>query len=407
MRQAATRLLPFVLLLSASSAAAQSVAPGAGAGVTPVVIGERSVIHSAILGEDRTIFVYRPAEDPERRRHYPVMYLLDGPDHFHHATGAVAFLAATGRIPPMIVVAIANTDRTRDLTPPTADTTRVPGPVGGADRFLRFVSDELVPEIERTNRTLHYRVLVGHSLGGLFAMHAFENRPDLFQAYIVISPSLWWSDQALVRATPSFLSTHPDLRASLYITTGNEGGEMLTSSSRLAAALRASAPAGVEWRFTHMPAESHGSIPHRSLYDGLEAIFADLRIDADTTSRTIADLDRRYAVLSAKYGYSIPVPEAAINALGYRLLALGQPSDAVATFVTNTRRFPESANTFDSLGDAYRASGRLAEARSSYARAVAMARRTNDPVLATSVAKLAAVTPRAHPDSLRRAAAGH
>jgi predicted alpha/beta superfamily hydrolase len=53
--------------------------------------------------------------------------------------------------------------------------------------------------IDRTYRSRPYRVLVGHSLGGLFAVYALMTRPDVFQGYIAISPALWWDDQSLVK----------------------------------------------------------------------------------------------------------------------------------------------------------------------------------------------------------------
>ena len=62
--------------------------------------------------------------------------------------------------------------------------------------------------------------------------HALTTRPDVFDGYISISPSTWWNQQALVAQLPAFLAKHRDLRASLYMTTGNEGGEMLTSAQR-------------------------------------------------------------------------------------------------------------------------------------------------------------------------------
>ena len=359
----------------------------------PVIIGERTTFRSAILDAEYPVVIYRPGGYERSTDRYPVLVLLDGDGHFHHASGVVDFLVSNQRIPPMIVVGVGNRNRTRDLTPPTDDP-QMRARTGGADRFLRFLSDELLPYIDQSNRTLDYRVLVGHSFGGLFALHALVSRPEVFDGYISISPSTWWNGQALVSGMPAFLASHPGLRASLYMTTGNEGGEMLTSAQRLAEALKQGAPASMQWEFHHMPEESHGSIPHRSLYDGLESMFADLRLELDTAARTVADLERRYEALSAKYGYRIPVTEAMINRFGYTLLGRGLHAEAIAAFKVNTERYPESANTYDSLGDGYEAAGELASARTSFARAVELARKNNDPVLDASAEKLTSVTSR-------------
>lgn len=382
-------------LVVAVPAAAQSGSPPSSLTTPslPVIIGERTTFRSTILGAEYPVVIYRPGGYERTTERYPLLVLLDGDGHFHHATGVVDFLVANQRIPPMIVVGVGNRNRTRDLTPPTADP-QMRGRAGGADQFLRFLADELIPYIDQTNRTLDYRVLVGHSFGGLFALHALTTRPEVFNGYIAISPSTWWNQQSLVAGLPAFLEKHRELRASIFMTTGNEGGEMLTSAQRIAEILKRDAPPTVQWEFHHMPAESHGSIPHRSLYDGLEAIFADLRLELDTTARTVADLERRYEGLSQKYGYTIPVTEPMINRFGYLLLGRSLHAEAIAAFTVNTERYPQSANTFDSLGDAYEAAGDLARARTSFARAVELARRNNDPVHDVSLEKLSSVTAR-------------
>ena len=152
-----------------------------------MTIGTRHSIHSTILAEDRPYFVYAPPLTPNSR--WPVIIVLDGDAHFHHLTGVTSFLAANGRMPQAYVVAVPNTtDRTHDLTPITRDTAFPTA--GGADRMLSFLVDELLPEIDRRYATIPYRVLVGHSFGGLFALNAWLSRPEAFQAYVAISPSL-------------------------------------------------------------------------------------------------------------------------------------------------------------------------------------------------------------------------
>ena len=385
---------PAMPVAAQSAAAPATTNPASEPGVSapqPVVIGERMLFRSELLGAEYPVVIYRPDGYEEGTAAYPVLYLLDGEAHFHHVSGAAAFLAANGRIPPMIIVGIGNTDRTRDLTPPTDDPAMRRGS-GGADRFLQFIGDELAPHVEASNRTLPHRVLAGHSFGGLFALHALVTRADLFDGYIVISPSVWWDDEALVNAMPEFLAEHPDLRALLYMTTGNEGGGMLTGAQRLAAIFEANAPPRLDWQFRHMPDETHGTIPHRTLYDGLETMYADLRLESDSGSRTVAQLETRYERLSEKFGFDVPVTEPLINRFGYSLLGRGLHAEAVAAFRTNTERYPGSANTFDSLGDGYVAAGDLANARRSFARAVELARQNGDPVLELSAGKLATVT---------------
>jgi len=159
----------------------------------------------------------------------------------------------------MIIVGVNNTDRARDMTPtkPATAFGDMPwrGGVGGADKFLSFIADELLPTIDRNYRTRPYRVLVGHSLGGLFAVYALINRPEVFKGYVVISPSLWWDDQVLVKAAQPFFAAHEDLRADLYMSMADEGDAMLGGAWKLSAVLEESKLANVRWQIQLSPEE--------------------------------------------------------------------------------------------------------------------------------------------------------
>ena len=154
-------------------------------------LGERRELYSDVLDESRDIIVGLPAGYEGSDETYSVVYVLDGPGHFHHTTGTARFLARNDRMPGVIVVAIPNTDRTRDLTPPTqVDSLGAFPTAGGADNFLEFISGELKPYIEENYRTRPYSILIGHSFGGLLVNHALVHRPEVFNAYVSISPSL-------------------------------------------------------------------------------------------------------------------------------------------------------------------------------------------------------------------------
>lgn len=64
--------------------------------------------------------------------------------------------------------------------------------------------------------------------------------------------------------------------------------------------------------------------------------------------------------------YNFAEAEMAINSLGYYLLGLGEVDSAIEIFKFNTREYPNSANTYDSLGEAYLADGDTEKARENY-----------------------------------------
>ncbi|MEP1384698.1 MAG: alpha/beta hydrolase-fold protein [Paraglaciecola sp.] len=166
-----------------------------------IVIGESKELKSDTLDEVRPYKVYTPAHYNDERfpdQKYPVIYLLDGEKYFHAFSGIVSSSAGSNlpHIPEAIVVAIDNTNRSRDLTPSKA---KMPFESGGASKFESFIKDELMPSINSEYRTLDYNILVGHSFGGLFALNTLYTNSELFNAYIVIDPSLWWDEGKLLK----------------------------------------------------------------------------------------------------------------------------------------------------------------------------------------------------------------
>ncbi len=180
--------------------------------------------------------IYTPPHYARSNQHYPVLYLLDAEAQFYQAAATLQFLGSdNGRIPEMILVGITNTRRIRDLTPTTQDPEqRKHHPdAGGADAFLKFLTDELTPWVNARYRTQPYRILVGHSLGGLFAVHALLVRPDSFQAYLAVSPSLWWDAQATVTEAKTALGTIPVGPHALYLSWGANEHTIRDSSQAL------------------------------------------------------------------------------------------------------------------------------------------------------------------------------
>ena len=94
------------------------------------------------------------------------------------------------------MVGVVNVDRVRDLTPEPGEADRKRYPSSGhADRFRRFLEEELVPYVDTHFRTQPFRILAGHSHGGLFAIHALLSG-DAFDAFIASSPSLYWNGRS-------------------------------------------------------------------------------------------------------------------------------------------------------------------------------------------------------------------
>jgi predicted alpha/beta superfamily hydrolase len=192
----------------------------------PLTLGELFSLESKVMGESRQALVWTPPGYAGGARAYPVLYVTDADRQFGHTVTTVEFLSRNGRMPPMIVVGLFNTDRTRDLTPYRDRDDETGGPManaGGADRFLQFIETELVPWVESRYRTAKFRAFAGHSFGGLFGVHALATKPGLFNAVVAVSPTLGWRQGEPVKRIESMLARQRDLTGALYVTLGDEG----------------------------------------------------------------------------------------------------------------------------------------------------------------------------------------
>lgn len=341
----------------------------------PVVIGRQLELFSEILNENRPLFVRTPYGYESGDEHYPVLYLLDGNAHFHHTTGTADYLAYSGRTPELIIVAIRNTDRNRDLTPPSTQQSDIEDyPThGGADNFLRFISDELMPWVNRQYRTRSHSTLVGHSFGGLFALHALVTRPDVFDAYIAISPGLQWDDQRLVTQAARMFEDTPELMADLYMTVGNEGGALLGGVRKLAAVLDEYAPRDLRWAFRLMEEESHVSVALRSTRQGLEAVFDGWNLHdvlATFDRGGLAAIDDHYTRSGARFGYDRATPASAVLTLVFQLIQADRLEEAASVHLRDPETHPPSSIALAELADAYADRNDRARAREYYTMAL-------------------------------------
>ncbi|WP_161595288.1 alpha/beta hydrolase [Maribacter aurantiacus] len=152
-----------------------------------IKVGVRDNIQSTILNENRQLIVSLPKNYDTSMNTYPVLYVLDG-----NETGLLDAITATSKLgAEMIIVAIANTDRDRDMMPLSTQTYQVDNP--GAEQFLSFIGKELIPHIENGYRSNGQRTIRGRSLSGLFIMYAFLEKPQLFDNYIGNSAG-WYAD---------------------------------------------------------------------------------------------------------------------------------------------------------------------------------------------------------------------
>ncbi|HEX4910360.1 MAG TPA: alpha/beta hydrolase-fold protein [Permianibacter sp.] len=261
-----------LLALAGTALAAESPAG------QPVTIGTSYRIDSALLKQQRPLHVYLPPSYAEGKQRYPVLYLLDGgvQQDFLHVAGVASLAADYRNIREFIVVGIETLDRYHELVHPSEvglERERLPT-AGGSQKFRAFLASELLPFVQQQFRVTDESVLMGESAAGLFVMETFLQQPDLFQGYVAISPSLWWNQQSLAATAPGFSKRADYRNKRLYLSIADEGGTMQDGMNQLVNALKAEAPAGLQWQYRPMPQENHGTIYHPAVLDAVRTLFA-------------------------------------------------------------------------------------------------------------------------------------
>ena len=242
----------------------------------PFIIGEIKTLKSTILNEHRTLNIYLP-DGYSNKATYPVIYLLDGSanEDFLHIIGLVQFYNMTFKMPKTIVVGIANVDRKRDFTHQTknAELKKTYPTTGGSAKFIDFIEKELQPYIKASYKTNESTYLIGQSLGGLVASEILLKKPDLFSNYIIVSPSLWWDDESLLKQAPALLSGQTDNKKWVYISVGAEGKEMEEDAAGLVKAIKNSGKKNMKIDFVPLPKENHATILHNSIYEAFRILY--------------------------------------------------------------------------------------------------------------------------------------
>ena len=203
-------------------------------------------LYSKTVADSFFISVNLPNDyNPQQKEKYPVVYLLDANLYFDILATTINKYSEVGLAPSVIFVGIGYKDfpamdslRNRDDTYPTAIPEYQMTVSGGADKFLSFINNELIPQIDKEYKTdTSKRVLMGHSLGGYFTVYTLLQdllgKSNSFNSYIAASPTIHYNKYYFlnqVKDIPTQKSRHKKINA--YITFGGqEDAESKTDSS--------------------------------------------------------------------------------------------------------------------------------------------------------------------------------
>lgn len=256
-----------------------------------IEIGKKINIHSNIFNESRQLFIYNPGPDSSKKTSYPVIYLFDAESLFIPAVGAVNFLNYSSYLPQMpeaYIVGIVNTKRDRDMpVPQEIEKTE------GAQNFYLFLSQEVVPYVNKNFSTSGLNILVGHSQGGLFVTHAAVQNPRLFPFVVAMDAPMdvtksveqFYLEKLLQSCGLKYVSVKRLFGWKEEIKAGND---CLTFSQII------------------IRDENHETMPYKGMYEGLRYLFNDYLPSAKDLP--LYKLYAYYDSLEKKYNVTYPIP---------------------------------------------------------------------------------------------------
>jgi predicted alpha/beta superfamily hydrolase len=235
------RLFSLFLLAGLCSAVAAEAAPAA-TEPPPYVLKDTEVhtLHADALKRDYELYVSLPASYGSGNRSYPVVFVTDAPYAFPLTRAIEARVTGHSKeLPEFILVGLGYAkgdtgeySRRRDYTPSAhgdrqavSDMPGRPVVYGEAEGYRRFIADAVFPFVASHWRAdMSRKVFAGHSYGSLLGAYVMLTAPEMFDGYVLGSPSLWFDDYLLMAREHAFAGTHKDLRARIYLGAGEFEG---------------------------------------------------------------------------------------------------------------------------------------------------------------------------------------
>lgn len=362
----------FPIDLTSEKCCALSDTSSAGQVIENFILGQHIEFDSKLLKERRDIFVYLPEGYAAGSERYPVIYVLDGGDYFEAFTGVIKYLSLFEMIPEMIVVAVAHGDRMKEFTytPANEETGNWPTS-GGAETFRAFLSDELIPYVDGSFRTHPFRILVGHSLAGLFAVETLSRSPKLFQATIALSPSLYWNQFEWLKYAEDFLDQHDSLKHFLFITGEQKDEEETSLLDKFKRLIETTAPRDFSYEYKCYPEENHASVALPGLFSNLKQLFTGWTFPGEAWETGPAKVKEHFQSLSDRFGFPVPITEEFLNSHAlHGLQRHNAPDEAIRLFEFCLSLYPDSAGAYAGLGEAFEQKGMRVKAVESYQKAL-------------------------------------
>lgn len=236
-------------------------------------------------------------------------------------------------------------------------------------------------------------MFIGHSLGGLTVMNTLIHKPELFNSYVAIDPSMSWDNKKLLNEIKNIKLDKRYNNKSLFLgiaNTMNKGMDttkVLKDTTRATKHIRAVLELNsllkkdtlnnLSFKGKYYKEDSHGSVPLISEYDALRYFFDfyQLNIKQDfinLENDILGKVKNYYIRLSKEYGREIKPEQFYVQRIGYQFLEMQQFKKAEQFFKLNFTNYPKSFYTYNAMGDLYVATGNKEKAIESFKKSVSL-----------------------------------
>jgi len=332
------------------------------------------VIQSDALEEERTVMVRTPP-DYNPGQTYPVVFVPDGEWNFELVASYLDYMADNDIFPDMIVTGAINVNRNRDYIPRPDPHYR---DTGQANRYLGFVKEEWIPLVSDRYASAPQRILIGHSFGGVIALHTLFTEPELFSAYIALGSSAWIADRVLFEEAEEYFQQYPQHDAFVYMAVGEgDGGPTVPSSRDLAALFELHAPNTLEWTFDITEQTDHFKNVPSGMHDAFMALFPAWNFDQElklgARSGGVDAVNSFFASKTESLGWRFLAAWFDLGIVALNLTREDLGPEALAVMEALRQHHPQSAIVAEFSGMVYERTSNPDQALEEYARAIQLA----------------------------------
>ena len=264
-----------------------------------IEVGKRYSFESKHLNDSVEVWVNLPKNYSETKK-YPVLYVLDAEANFTFLTSVLAkfqsgFYSFT---PEFIIVALPNLDFNRAEIFSESK----------KENFTLYLKNEVLPWVKKHYSTNDFKMLIGHSLSGFYAIDLLFHQPEMFNIYVAHDPSIWKNEFELLKLYQNASNRNFQNRK-LYITQVGEKQhteslhDHYTSIKKMDEVLKSMQNSSLDYHYRQYAEEEHSSIPMIGNIDVLRYYFAELDYNFKDLKNNPKLIENAYEALSLKLDF--------------------------------------------------------------------------------------------------------